>query len=521
MKLAKRILAVIMMAALAMALTIPAFAANNDGKITITNAKVGETYKIYKVFDLTYSGEENNKNISYTYTKSGDTDSFFDVLNSENSPFTLTPTSTTGIYNVALKEGKKKEDVISFLKENENNLQKVGNGETAEAPANDPNATATSVEFTNLAYGYYYITSTTGTLVTIDSAAKEVNVQEKNDEPTVEKKVKNNTANETEANDSTTASIGDTVEFSITIHAKPGAKNYVLHDTMTSGLTFNANSVQVTAGNQTLTAITDQNTSGVYEVKTTGLGETNPCTFHIEFTETYLNTIDKETNIVVTYTATVNENAVTADPVNNKTHLDYGNESKTTEVTATVYTYDFSVFKYVAGEEGSKTSLAGAKFTLSKDENSSALIAFHKKAGVEEYTLCAENGCNNPNHTTEITTSTEGTANGQFKLQGLAAGTYYLTETEAPNGYNKLTGPIKVVIAQGTDDKNNCTVTYYNSGSTEGTAADRGTISVENKSGTALPSTGGIGTTIFYVAGGFLAVGAVVLMVVKKRMSAE
>jgi len=147
-----------------------------------------------------------------------------------------------------------------------------------------------------------------------------------------------------------------------------------------------------------------------------------------------------------------------------------------------------------------KTPLAGAKFTLSKNSDGSDPISL-VEVGKNVYRVATKDDVNT---ITEITTD----ATGAFTIQGLDSDTYYLTETAAPAGYNVLKSAIEVKVS----DKGEVTYIY------DGVEAT-GTVMVENNTGAELPSTGGIGTTIFYVVGGLLVVAAGVLLVTRKRMS--
>lgn len=482
MKTIKKAFTMLLAVVMVLSLGVTAFAAS-DGSITITNATVGQTYEVYKLFDATYSGT----NVSYTITATGSNTALITALKSDDSVFTLTASATNNsVYVVTVKEGQKESDVIAYVK----SIAHLLGSPVATKKAAAAEEETTTVKFENLDYGYYYITSTLGTVVTIDSALKDVEITDKNVKPDTDKKVKED-SNGT-LGQKNTADIGDKVEFTTTITAQPGAENYVLHDTMTAGLTFDSTSVKVTVGEKTLTAGTD------YTLVTSPI---DGCTFEITFTKSYLDSITASTTITVTYSATVNSNAVIDGGGNtNKTHLSYGENSdvSTTEKTTTTYVFDVDILKYTAGENDTRTPLSGAEFVLYKtvvenEEN----VNYYAKVENGKLTGWTTNK-------SEATTLTSG-EDGKISVDGLDADTYYLEETKAPAGYNLLADPVTVVIDEdGKVKVDNTEVT---------------TVEIENKTGTELPSTGGIGTTIFYVVGSILVIGAVVLLITKKRMS--
>lgn len=289
------------------------------------------------------------------------------------------------------------------------------------------------------------------------------------------------------------------MEFRTTIHAKAGAKGYILHDTMTAGLTLNQGSITVKVGDATLASPAD------YSVK---FDNGDKCAFEITFTQTYLDKITGDTDIVVTYSAILNDKAVISTDANlNQTKLNYGDESKSeTEWDETkTYTYKFDLVKTKADN----TLLTGAEFKL-----------YDAKTGGNEIALVKE-----ADGTYRVATGAEKNAEGfqpatieagSVTIKGLDSGTYYLEETKAPAGYNMLKDPIKVVITAIIDETTHAgtaTITYNETYT--------GEVKVENNTGTELPSTGGMGTTIFYVLGGVLMAGAFVLLVVRKRMRTE
>ena len=290
------------------------------------------------------------------------------------------------------------------------------------------------------------------------------------------------------------------MNFKSTITAQPGAENYVFHDKMSEGLTYKGD-----AKIYTDEAMTQELATAYYMVNA---NPTDSDTFDITFTQDYLNTITAATKLYVKYSATLNENAKVGLEGNpNASKLSYGEINQgtgkpgsTTPLSETnTYTWDVDVFKYTMNGETEK-ALAGATFTLSKNAGGSNPIALVSE-GNNVYRVAKTNETVT---VTEITTD----ATGKFTIKGLDADTYYLTETAAPAGYNKLAAPVTIVIGE------NGVV----NGTTE---APRGVdeVKVLNQSGTELPSTGGIGTTIFYIVGGVLVVGAVVLLVTKKRMN--
>ena len=287
------------------------------------------------------------------------------------------------------------------------------------------------------------------------------------------------------------------MNFKSTITAQAGAENYVFHDKMSGGLTFGAVTGVTLKHKEDTEAATVASEN--YEVKTS-----NPkdgCTFEIVFTQTFCDTLKANDKIEISYTATVNENAVVGGNGNpNESHLSYGDQNHPTSTppsTTTTYTWKIDVLKYtMKGDE--EVKLADAVFTLSKSIDGTDPIALISE-GNNVYRV-AKTG---ETDITQITTD----ATGAFTIKGLDSDTYYLTEIAQPAGYNKLADPIKVVI-------NDHGKVNYNNDYT-------GMVRVENKTGAELPSTGGVGTTVFYVVGGLMVLLAVVLLVTRKKMSAS
>ena len=484
----KKFVSVLLALAMTLALSVSALAVDTNGSIKVDNAVDGKTYTIYRIFDL------NDHNSDYTAINYKVSTKWADFFKTGAKGLDYVTIDELGY--VTWKEGASAADfakeAIAFAKAN--NIVADGNATAANG----------TVEFKDLPLGYYLVQSDLGALCSLDTTMPDVTIKEKNGVPTAEKKVKeNSTGNYGATND---ANVGDTVEFRTIINVIDGQpKNYVLHDKMSAGLTFDASSVKVTVNG---TAFAAEN----YTLVTTGLND--GCTFEIRFKDTTTDGVTASVLkpndvVVVTYSATVNSSAVVAGTGNpNETKLSYtntSNETKTTEPSVTrTYTWQVDVFKYTKnGEE--EVALKDAEFILYRETSEGkeyAVVANGKLTGWTK----------NEGDATKLVTP----ANGKFSIAGLDAGTYYLKETKAPAGYNMLKDPIKVVITAIIDETTHAgtaTITYNETYT--------GEVKVENNTGTELPSTGGMGTTIFYVLGGVLMAGAFVLLVVRKRMRTE
>ncbi len=466
------------------------------GKITINSARAGQTYKIYKLLDLESYDKTNNL---YSYKPAttewneffgtGDGKDYVEI--NANGYVTWKAVAGENATNMEARAAELAQKALAYAKTKPIAAE---NDATVAAGSN-------TVTFDNLDLGYYLVESSVGALCGLTTTDNEVTIAEKNGVPSVEKKVQEDSKiGETdEWGGSNTADIGQTVKFQTTITAQPGAQNYVLHDKMDEGLTFDTNSVQIKLKKSGETAENIVTATNNYEVKNSGLESSNPCTFHIEFTQEFCDTLAKDDQIIVTYSATLNKNAVIAGTGNkNNAWLKYGDNNKSNESETTTYTFEIPVFKYTGA---AKTPLAGAKFSLYSDAECTKIIELIKP-DVEETYRRFITGDDSNSKVTEITT----TSNGKFKVEGLDAGTYYLKETQQPDGYNKLKDPVKVVIKE----DETITVGKDTTSVTE--------VEVLNNTGSLLPSTGGSGTTLIYILGAVLVLGSSVVLITKKRM---
>lgn len=491
MKLKKKALALLLMFCFMLTLGSTALAADN-GSITINDAVPDETYTIYRLFNLE---SYNASSGAYAYKINTTWKAFAEQSTIKGVYINIDDQGyVTWVENADAAEFAKLAKDYAVEKPIANDGQKV-------APKAAEGDTYSTVTFTGLPLGYYLVDTSLGALCSLDTTKPSVVIEEKNAAPTVEKEVKEDSTGEWgETND---ASIGDTVEFKAIITAQAGAENYVLHDTMSAGLTFNGvtsitlngTSVEAT-DNYTITQSTTENTLK------------DDCTFEVAFSKTFCDKLKANDTIIVYYNATVNESAVIAGAGNpNDVVLKYGDSNNTLHDKTTTYVWEVNVFKFTKGESNTKTPLAGATFKLTTDEDGKNAVEFVGTSTANNYKACVLNDSTETHkHITEITTD----STGKFHLDGLDSGTYYLHETKAPEGYNKLSGPVAVTIS-------NTGAVNPNGGTTE-TAKE---VQIENKTGALLPETGGIGTKIFYVVGASLMVGAAVMLISRRKTSAR
>lgn len=365
------------------------------------------------------------------------------------------------------------------------------------APAAASGNTYSTVTFNSLKLGYYLADTSVGTLCSLNTTNPNAEIKEKNDVPTIEKEVQeDSTGTWGEEN---TAQIGDTIAFKTVITAQPGAEEYILHDEMSDGLTLDPDSIEAEVDGTSLTA------GDEFTVVTSGLGDN--CDFHVIFDQDYLDKIDAETIITVTYNAVLNGDAeISADPNTNKTKLNYGEDSRLETTWDETKTYSF-YFDIVKTKTDNKL-LDGAKFELYDAKEGGDKIPLVKDSD-GTYRVATKEEQEAPGF---VSAEIEA-ANGRAAVKGLDADTtYWLEETQAPAGYNVLEERVKVAI-----EGENLSTTLTGDTWTDGD----GGIHIVNETGALLPTTGGMGTTLFYIGGGALMAGAAVIFAIKKHKENE
>ena len=502
MKKMKKIMALMLAAIMMMAMSVTAFAAETTHSLTV-NAKgeqdlTGQTINLYKLFDVTESGEGQNKNYAYTV----------------NTQYKATLASVLGI-SADSKNEAFAEAVTQLGADNSTGVQKFANDFTAKALTNNLSATATSnkitestisYDFTELDAGYYLVYVTGGkeiqsSLVTVDETTNTVNL--KTEAPSI-----------TKTADKTTAEIGQVVTYTVTgeIPDTTGYAAYVykIHDTLSAGLDFvnDANGTACTDNKVAVkVAFTDTTDESTAPTEAT-IATDNSKKMSLDLSAwVKANQTNKGKAFTVTYYAKVNKNAVVTN--NNKASLEYGNNPDDTTTTtpseAKTNTYPLDINKT---KTGSDEKLAGAKFSLYTSVEDA-------KNGENAIKVSGSNGnyvVDPASSTTEFESVENDLGGYNLCVNGLAEGTYYLVETKAPEGFNKLTDPIKVTITKTGDAE--WTVQKNDAPETDKI------IDVENSTGSLLPSTGGRGAIAFAVIAALLVFGVAVSFIRDKRKEA-
>ena len=561
MKTIKRISCLLLALALMMALSVTAFAEGDTGSITIndaTNVSVaGKTFKAYKILDVksyttdtvVYTVPEAMKSFYQTRYKLSGSEADFDAqvvekIRNEDELFAFAADALAAAKAAGVTPG------------------------TATAAAD-----AKSVTIDNLPLGYYVVedegTAAPISALILDTTNPDVTLKIKADMPKIDKKIDGahdtdvSTTGDVEYNN---AAIGDKVPYKVssTVPDMTGYTRYyfVVNDTLSKGLSFN-NDVAITVGNKTLVKDTD------FTVVST-VNDDGTTSVEIVFKNFIQYKTQTGADILITYSATVDEDAVIGPAGNpNKVILTYsnnpnvadegtpGNPDKPTtgspvgdtpEKVTRTYVTDLEIIK--VDQDGNR--LTGAEFKLEGTKLNTVLVSTDVYTENENGTYWKlkdgsyttddpaaegmdltkyENTAVKYTKTVETNTITKaqnvsytGTvgSDGVLRFEGLSAGEYTITEIKAPDGYNLLKDSIKVTIGwtAPASGKTECTWSYT-WGNTADTSSNSNTVTVKNQAGTELPSTGSIGTTIFYVLGSVLLVGAAVLLITKKRMSAE
>ena len=577
MKHTKKALALLMVLVMSLSLlTVTAFAAGT-GKITIENATAGMEYKLYKVFDASYidGTAGGTKPAGATYTIKS-TDPWYSLVKAPGSPFTLTEDSAhPGTYIVSIAEGQQETAATWFQNVDASGLTAT----KTETPTNN------TVTFDGLDKGYYYIKSGVGATVTLTHANETRTVIDKNQQPgwgtdpdstkPGGKFIKTGANGAgTEYGALGTADIGGKLDYKVDIFSATNyqgdkmIKEYIIEDTKGPAVFMHFSTIKVWVNG---TELTKGWVEGVDETSDTShaIGSSaTPATskddadwyvantdntdskfsIHINWLNNdgtfKFNNNGKPNVIKITYEGVLkskgvvygdNGNLNTATlfvlPNGSTERAQVGNPSEAKAVT-----YSGELFKYTT-ENGVKKPLAGAEFTIVREGETAPLAFYPSKAYAGVYYLANDENWNSEHvdhsdpskkESMKVTTLVTPT-DGMIITRGLAGGKYIVTETKAPDGYNKLTASITMPLEQGGNPTAGVNVTDVN----KTLAADGSPLStpvafqnvhvkeIENNKGTVLPETGGIGTTLFITLGALAVIGTGLFLVTNKRISKE
>ncbi len=541
MKGMKKLGALLLAMVMVLSMSMPALAATSstDTQFTITvkGAADGETYTAYKIFDVTYDDD------AYSYTIDS-ASAWYGTVSAATDVFTLTQVSGTTTYIVTVNEEVENEAVIAVFTE-------AGVPEGAEAAVIEKAANDTvTLDVTDSGAGYYYVTTTLGSLVIIDTTNPDPVIEEKNGIPTVDKWVHENSAADDTWQHEDDADNNQSILFEINISNINGAVNLVLHDSMDSELhiadetDFHLNSIYLytseNAEPSKLIEATLDDTTGEYvggdyyltegTCTVEGCTLTN-CAFEVHFLRDF-DDVDATGYISLTYYLVLDEKGDSFnddyEEIDNYAQVTFGTTSFSEVTQAETYSFGFEVFKYTGEDE---EGLSGAEFNLTNESDQTAYFLYEEDLGIYLFEGWGEIPAD-----TDYTSTLVSGSDGMINIEGLDTGTYTLTETKAPDGYNPLTDPITVIIWASYDENTGTCIDHgvlwktNEDGSFSGlltddydntSYTDDGTVNVENNTGTVLPGTGGMGTTIFYLIGAILVCGAGVLLITRRRMSRE
>lgn len=482
----KKIFTLLMCLVMALGIVTTAYAEEMTGSITIENAIEKQSYYIYRIFNLeSFNAEEN----AYSYTVNETWSDFAHddgirghyITLEEKSGSTyvkwIEGANVNEFANLAIKWAKEK----NIFPDDGWTVKDAGN-----------------YTFENLKLGYYLVDSSVGAICSLDTTNPNVTMKEKNSLTTVEKKVQENSTQDFGKENN--ASIGETVKFKSEISVGKGAENLVLHDKMDETLIFN-NDVVVRMGSETISGDN-------YTVSTE---TTDGCTFEVKFNDKFSASLNENTKLLVEYSAVLGSNAkihnVDAESNEsanrNETWVSFGDDLTSTHSATNTWTYEFDLVK----TNQDNKIIKGATFYLYNSETDGDIIPLVKVGeGVYRVATDQELGLLSGDERTKGVLIEA----GKVSIQGLDEAVYYLGEQSAPAGYNKLSGRVAVTIGK----QSNKAVLNG-----DRTAYISGGVQVINKSGTELPTTGGMGTRLFYIIGGLMLALSAVLFVKKRYMN--
>ena len=499
----KKLITLALSLVLIAALSITVFAAGETtGSITINGVSAETTYEIYKLLDL----ESYNKaSGAYSYTVNPAWTAFFATAEAQ----AYIAVNSDGYASWIV--GEEDAVVAAFAQKALAYAKANGIAPVKSTKNSEMTITGTVGKFSDLTLGWYLVDSSAGALCGLTTTNPDASINAKNQVPTIDKQVQEDLTGMW--GDVNTADIGQIVNFMSIIHVAAGAENYVLHDKMSEGLTFVQDLTDPT-NLRGVTKVVHVNSLGVetvlqagvdYTVKSTDF--TDDCSFEVTFSETLVKSLKANDRIIAYYNAMLNRNAIINGDNTNESWLEYGEHKYTTHDQTKTHTFSIDIVK----TDSSNILINGAKFRIYDSAIGGSEIRVVQLMESDDITpVLDDNG--NPMYR-RARADEEGVeivvTDGQVTVVGFDNGVYYLEETAAPAGYNKLTSRKEFTIADASLDA------VYN----DGIYSTGSGVHVVNKTGSMLPETGGMGTLLFTLIGGFVVVATGVILVTKKRMS--
>ena len=491
----KRLFVTLLAVMMLLTLAVPALAADDNGSITVNGVSTESVYEIYRLLDLE---SYNSTTGAYSYKVNSDWTGFFateDALKYVAIDDAGYVTWTNGEDDAHVAAFAKL--ALAYAKENGIDPVKSSTNDGEFVITTNDETGAVSGKFSDIPLGWYLVDSNVGALCGLTTTNPSASINVKNGVPTIDKQVQEDSTNQW--GDQNTADIGQTVYFRVTINVHGGAENYVLHDVMSAGLTFDkVTRVEhiVPGATSTTTVLNEDNEYSVFTATEDSDVIEDDCTFEVSFSKEFCDTLETNDKLVVYYQAMLNRNAIVATDGNpNNARLEFGEDHYTTNDITKTYTFGFDIVK----TDSQNTLIDGAEFKIYDAAT----------GGSEVAVVLMDDGVTYRRAREDETGASIVVKDGKVRVVGFDNGTYYLEETVAPKGYNKLTARQRFIISDSNLDA------MFN-GDTFSTGSG---VHVVNKTGSMLPETGGLGTTLFIVFGGIAVLGAGVLLFAKKRMS--
>ena len=586
----KKFLAFIMVLAMVLTMSVAAFATQTTGSITITNATIGETYAVYKIFDASISKDAD----AVAYSITTDNQFFADLFGANGTADNAFFVYNANTGTVTKKETVNDAELIAYLTD----LIEGGNYTAAVTPVV---AATDEVKFESLPYGYYLITSSLGTTVTINSNTPDVQVIDKNQKPGAEFDKLVQTGVDADGNptwgEANTANIGDKVTYKITFEATnydgdKKIKYYQIHDEKGDAIWADFESFEVYVGGVKLErgyylaqggentdnweflgnwGTTEKNRNNAqwylvhldydkfritipwlegHDIQDVTDAQGNVISYTVNFADDAASKFDSPVDVEIIYDAAIEANAsIGATTHGNRFNKAYASWTSTHETGSTTpeevvtLVYGIGLLK---DDIATGVNLAGAKFRIYSDAACTQPIfviptdvagvyivdSLDKDimdvSGVKKQTTrdTFEDYLADYLGTNTRDNYVVSQVNGKLAILGLAAGTYYLKEVEAPNGYNALTQPIEIKAGEGirpfiifADKDGNVADIQAEDGVHSEYRLDLTHTVVHNSKGVVLPSTGGEGTALLITIGALLAIGFAVFLITHKKMS--